>query len=211
MPIRVTIFDDNAKRREALKLLLQSSEHVEFAGAFNDCRDIIKRLHTCMPDVVLMDIDMPHVNGIEGLQILRPHFPTLKVLMQTVFEDDQKVFAAVCAGANGYILKQAPPSKLIEGIVEVTTGGAPMTPVIAKKVLEMFAMQSRPQAISIHLTKREQEILAYLVRGYSYKMIASACFISYATVNSHITKIYEKLQVKSSAAAVAVAIREGLV
>jgi DNA-binding NarL/FixJ family response regulator len=211
MSIRVAIFDDNAKRREALTLLLQSSEGIEYAGAYNDCRKVVHHLLNCKPDVVLMDIDMPHVNGIEGLILLRPQFPHIKVLMQTVFEDDEKVFAAICAGANGYILKQATAAKLLEGITEVTRGGAPMTPLIAKKVLEFFASKNAPAPNTFHLTKREKEVLKYLVRGFSYKMIATECFISYATVNSHISKIYEKLQVNSSAAAVALAIRERLV
>lgn len=209
--IRVTVFDDNPKRREGLKLLLESTEDMECVGLYNDCQDVIDRLKESQPHVVLMDIDMPHTNGIEGLLILRPHFKDVKVLMQTVFEDDQKVFAAICAGADGYILKQSTPAKLLEGIHEVMQGGAPMTPVIARKVLQLFAKQNTPKSESFQLTKREKQILEYLVKGYSYKMIAEECFVSYATVNSHISNIYSKLQVKSSAGAVAVAIREGLV
>lgn len=211
MPIRVAIFDDNPKRREGLTLLIDSTEGMLCAGAYNDCRNIIDILHESTPDVVLMDIDMPHTNGIEGLLILRPHFPKLKVLMQTVFEDDEKVFAAICAGADGYILKQTTPVKLLEGIVEVTRGGAPMTPIIARKVLQLFSKQNAVKLNKFQLTKREKEILELLVKGYSYKMIASECFISYPTVNSHVCNIYNKLQVQSSAGAVAVAIREGLV
>lgn len=211
MSVRITVFDDNPKRREGLKLLLESTEGMECVGLYNDCQNVIDHINESKPDVVLMDIDMPHTNGIEGLLILRPFFPKLKVLMQTVFEDDQKVFAAICAGADGYILKQSTPAKLLEGIHEVMQGGAPMTPVIARKVLQLFAKQNSPKSENFKLTKREKEILEYLVKGYSYKMIAEECFVSYATVNSHISNIYSKLQVKSSAGAVAVAIREGLV
>lgn len=211
MAIRITIFDDNPKRREGLSLLVNSSEGMECVGAFNDCSNVVRDLENTLPDVVLMDIDMPNVNGIEGLLLLRPHFPDVKVLMQTVFEDDEKVFAAICAGADGYILKQTSPAKLLEGITEVTLGGAPMTPVIARKVLQLFSKQNTAKTNQFQLTRREQEILELLVKGYSYKMIADECFVSYATVNTHVSSIYNKLHVQSSAGAVAVAIREGLV
>jgi DNA-binding NarL/FixJ family response regulator len=212
MSIRVAIFDDNPKRRDGLTLLIDSMDNMECCGAFNDCREVLMHIENSRPDVVLMDIDMPYVNGIEGVAIIREVHPDLKILMQTVFEDDDKIFAAVCAGANGYILKQTNPLKLIEAIIEVKEGGAPMTPIIANKVLKLFHKQnSIYKKHSFDLTKRELEILQLLVKGYSYKMIADECFISYPTVNSHISNIYQKLHVQSSAGAVAVAIREGLV
>jgi DNA-binding NarL/FixJ family response regulator len=212
MKTRVTIFDDNAKRRDGLRMLIDTLEDMECAGTFNDCREVLKNIDDTKPDVVLMDIDMPHVNGIEGVLLIREKYPDLKILMQTVFEDDDKIFAAVCAGANGYILKQANPLRLIEAIIEVLQGGAPMTPVIANKMLMLFHKQnSIYKKQTFDLTKRELEILEFLVKGYSYKMIADECNISYPTVNTHITKIYQKLHVQSSAGAVSVAIREGLV
>jgi DNA-binding NarL/FixJ family response regulator len=212
MKTRITIFDDNAKRRDGLMMLIDSMEDMECCGTFNDCREVLKNIDDTKPNVVLMDIDMPHVNGIEGVLLIREKYPDLKILMQTVFEDDDKIFAAVCAGANGYILKQANPLKLIEAISEVLQGGAPMTPVIANKVLMLFNKQnSIYKKQTFDLTKRELEILELLVKGYSYKMIADQCNISYPTVNTHITKIYQKLHVQSSAGAVSVAIREGLV
>ncbi len=193
-------------------MLIDSTETLECVGAFNDCSDVVRNLEDTDPEVVLMDIDMPKVNGIEGLLALRPHFPDLKVLMQTVFEDDEKVFAAICAGADGYILKQASPAILLDGIAEVLNGGAPMTPTIARKVLQLFSKQNKMSKMEeFKLTSRELEILEFLVKGYSYKMIAEACCISYPTVNTHISKIYSKLHVQSSAGAVAIAIREGLV
>lgn len=164
------------------------------------------------PDVVLMDIDMPHVNGIEGVLKIRSQYPDLKILMQTVFEDDSKVFGAICAGADGYILKQTNPSKLLDAIKEVAEGGAPMTPTIARKVLQLFSKQHQvTRKQDFELTKRELEILEYLVKGYSYKMIAEACHISYPTVNTHVTNIYAKLKVESVGGAVSLAIKEGLV
>lgn len=212
MKIRVVIFDDNAKRRDGVSMLINSMENMMCVGAFNDCRNVLDHIAATEPDVVLMDIDMPHVNGIEGVRTIRTRYPDLKILMQTVFEDDDKVFATICAGADGYLLKQANPLKLIDAISEVLEGGAPMTPVVARKVLQLFGKQNRPIAKKeFDLTNREQQILELLVKGYSYKMIADECCISYPTVNSHISKIYGKLHVQSSAGAVSLAIREGLV
>lgn len=212
MKTRVAIFDDNLERREGLFLLLETTDDLNCVGLFNDCRNVLADIESSNPDVVLMDIDMPHVNGIEGVLEIRKVHPDLKILMQTVFEDDDKIFAAICAGADGYILKQANPMKLIDAIGEVLEGGAPMTPIIAAKVLKLFQKQgSSKKSNCFDLTKRESEILNLLVKGFSYKMIAEECHISYPTVNSHITKIYAKLKVQSSAGAVAVALKEGLV
>src|SRR5258706_9807211 len=128
--IKVAVFDDNTSRLELLEMLLNSTEGMQCTGAFEDCCDIIKNLLKNIPNVVLMDIDMPHVNGIEGLKLIKKQFPQVKVLMQTVFEDDAKIFDAICAGADGYILKKTPPAKLIDAITEVVSGGAPMTPTV---------------------------------------------------------------------------------
>lgn len=187
-------------------------ETMECVGTFHDCRNVLQDVEQSQPNVVLMDINMPHVDGIKGVEIIRRKHPELKILMQTVFEDDDKVFAAICAGADGYILKQTNPLKLIESITEVMEGGAPMTPTIAHKVLQLF--NKRQQLIpkkDFDLTSRELEVLNLLVKGFSYKMIANECHISYATVNSHVTNIYRKLKVQSVAGAVSTAIREGLV
>lgn len=211
MPIRVTIFDDNYQRRDALEMLIDSTDNMLCAGTFDDCRHVVDRVTETQPDVVLMDINMPNVNGIEGLTLLRQAYPKLKVLMQTVFEDDDKVFACMCAGADGYILKQETPETLINAITDVMTGGAPMTPVIARKVLQLFVHRQKETSNSFDLTKRETEILGLLVKGFSYKMIASECYISYPTVNTHISNIYAKLKVESATGAVAMALKAGLV
>lgn len=213
MKTRVVIFDDNAQRRDGLEMLLNSMEDMECVGGFTDCRNVVENIESTKPDVVLMDIDMPHVNGIEGVRRIREQFSELKVLMQTVFEDDEKVFSAICAGADGYILKQTNPLKLIDAIVDVIAGGAPMTPTIARKVLQLFTAQNRVTAKrqTFNLTKRELEILDYLVKGYSYKMIANECHVSYPTVNTHVSNIYSKLKVQSVAGAVSIALREKLV
>ncbi len=210
--ITIVVFDDNKPRRELLQLLINSTEGMECKGAFEDCRDVLKHLVSIVPDVVLMDIDMPHVNGIEGLKIIRKQFPQMKVLMQTVFEEEEKIFDAICAGADGYILKKTAPDKLLDAIRDVHAGGAPMTPIVARQVLQLVNnKQNKARKNSFELTTREQEILKLLVQGLSYKMIAVQCNISYPTVNSHISHIYEKLHVSSAVEAVTKAMNEGIV
>jgi len=210
--IKVVVFDDNKSRRELLSLLINSKEHYCCVGAYEDCRMIIKKISSNEPHVILMDIDMPHVNGIEGLKIVKQHFPKIKILMQTIFEDEEKIFQAIMNGANGYILKKTSPQKLLEAITDVLEGGAPMTPTIAQQVLNLFANKygSPIQKKKFDLTKRELEILNFLVQGYSYKMICKELNLTYATVNSHISHLYEKLHVTSGAQAVAKAMENNL-
>ncbi len=211
MGIRVSVFDDNKARRESLSMLLLSDSRFEFAGAFSDCSQIVKDIERNKPDVVLMDIQMPHVDGIEGVKLIKKNFPSVKVIMQTVFEDDDKVFESLRNGATGYILKKAPPEKILEAIIDVYEGGSPITPAIASKVLKYFSQQqSPPPGDDFNLSVREKEILALLVEGHSYKMIADKCNISIFTVNAHVRKIYEKLQVHSATEAVAKATRHKL-
>lgn len=174
-----------------------------FVGARENCSRIEDDVTALQPDVVLMDIDMPGTNGIEGLKRLRKQSPGVFIIMQTVFEDDEKIFTAIHAGAHGYFLKKTKPEKLIEGIREVLEGGAPMTPSVARQVLTMFTAKSDAGEKNLfNLTEREIEILSMLSKGMSYKMIADAGGISYHTVNSHIKKIYEKLHVHSATEAV---------
>lgn len=209
--IRVLVFDDNRGRLESLELLINQSEDMLCAGTFENCMQIQHQVKALNPQVILMDIDMPGVNGIEGLKIIRREFPDVMIIMQTVFEDEEKIFEAVRSGAHGYFLKKTPPAKLMEGIRDVMEGGAPMTPSVAKKVLEVFQNQSAPrstQSPRFDLTPRELEILSHLVKGASYKMIASECGISWHTVNSHFKKIYEKLHVHSAAEAISKVIEQ---
>lgn len=212
MKVRVAVFDDHAKRRDGLRMLIDSSSEMECVGTFPDCRDVLRNVSECTPDVVLMDIDMPHVDGLAGVALLRKHFKDMRILMQTVFEDNEKIFASILAGADGYLLKETSPTKLLEGIIEVSQGGAPMTPAIARKVLQLFTQRSgSAKENDFRLTERETEILKLLVDGFSYKRIAAKCDIGYATVNTHVNHIYEKLKVNSATAAVSLALREGLV
>ena len=209
--IKVIMFDDNDSLRDSISMLLQDTPDFTLIDAYSHCLDVIDNIKKTQPDVVLMDIDMPGMNGIEGVRLIRNHFPTVQILMLTVFEDEEKVFAAIKAGAGGYILKNAEPKQLLAAISEVYNGGAPMTPIIAKKVLHQF-QHLQPEEIKedYHLSLREKEVLNLLVDGLSYKMIASKLNITYDTVRAHMKKIYEKLHVTSMTEAVAKAINQKL-
>jgi len=217
MAIRVTIFDDNKRLLDSLSVLIDGSPGFQIANTFVDCTDLEKKVKISEPDVILMDIEMPGISGIEAVKIVKKHFPKINVMMQTAFENDENVFAAICAGASGYILKNTPPSRILECIVEVYQGGSPMSPSVARKVLG-FLQQPKPSGetinhldVDFNLSPREKEILTCLVKGMSYKMIAENCNISYETVRSHMKNIYEKLHVVSMTEAVAKAINLKLV
>ncbi|MBK8484996.1 MAG: response regulator transcription factor [Saprospiraceae bacterium] len=202
--LKLAIFDDNKPRRELLQILIDSTEEFICTNAFEDCRNVLKNIASNVPDIILMDIDMPHVDGIEGLKLIKSQFPKIKILMQTIFEDEDKIFRAIVAGADGYILKKTSPAKLLEAIKDVAEGGSPMTPTVAKQVLQLFNNKhNHIPKNDFNLTTRESEILKLLVEGFSYKMIADQCNVSYSTVNSHICHIYEKLHVSSGTEAVA--------
>ena len=210
--IRVIIFEDNNSLRNGLNQLIGGSNGYSCVGAFPDCSNLLQKIEDTKPDVVLMDIEMPGMSGIEGVKILRDKKPELKVLMQTIFEENEKIFQSICAGASGYILKNTSPSRILEAIKETYEGGAPMSPSIATKVLKMMQAQNGlSKSNSFNLTEREKEVLSCLVRGMSYKLIADACFISVDTVRGHIRNIYEKLHVHSKSEAVAKAIKGKIV
>ena len=215
MAIRVSIFEDNKKFRQSLAVLIDGTPGFALAGAFENANNVVSDILESQPDVVLMDIEMPGTSGIEALYSLKKSFPNLNVLMQTVFEDDDKVFESICNGASGYILKSTVPARILEAIVETYHGGAPMTPLIARKVLQLLQRQqdssSKIIGEDIRLTSREKEVLGYMVNGMSYKMIAAQCAISYETARSHIRNIYEKLHVATMTEAVAKAIRTRIV
>ena len=213
MSIKVTIFEDNNSLRQSLYQLINGSDGFKCVGAFEDCLDLLKNIEATKPDVVLMDIEMPGINGIEAVGILKEKYPDIKILMQTIFEDNEKIFQSILAGASGYILKNTSPSRFLDFIKETYEGGAPMSPSVATKVLKMMAEQSSSSAKteSFNLSDREKEILSCLVKGMSYKLIADACFISIDTVRGHIRNIYEKLHVHSKGEAVAKAITNRIV
>ena len=208
MEIKVVIFEDNYLLRESLFQLINGTAGLNCVGAFANCDNIIFNIKKTMPDVVLMDIQMPGKTGIEGVQMIHEQFPEIKIIMQTVVEDDEKIFASICNGASGYLLKNTTPARLLQAIEEVHSGGAPMTPSIAQKVLEKFRKQSPVSSKELNdLSNREKEILECLVEGMSYKMIAAACKISIDTVRFHIRNIYETLHVSSKSEAISKAIK----
>lgn len=212
MDKRIAIFDDSDSRREGLEMLINFTDGLTCVGMYTDCRHVLEDIEKCQPDLVLMDIDMPYVNGIEGVKQLRTKYPHVKILMQTVFENDDKIFDSICAGADGYILKKTHPAEMIKAIHDVLADGAPMTASIARKVLQMMSKQQKtPEPAIIQLTPRELDILKLLVDGLSYKMIASECNISHSTVVTHVKHIFEKLQVNNGTAAVAKAIQQKII
>ncbi|MBC8054349.1 MAG: response regulator transcription factor [Sphingobacteriaceae bacterium] len=207
--IKIVLYEDNPQLREGLFLLLNGSDGFTVVGAFSNPTNIVSQYNSLKPNVILMDIDMPETTGIEGLKMLREVSTDVKILMLTVFDDNQNVFEAIKNGANGYILKKTPPAKLLEYIQEANTGGAPMSSSIATQVLKMFSAMPNPgdKQQDYKLSERETEVLQLLVNGYSYKMIAAEMFIAIDTVRSHIKKIYEKLHVNSKSEAVAKAFK----
>lgn len=206
MPVRIIIFEDNTLLRNSLKTLLNGVEDYEVVGDFENCKSAREIITELYPDVVIMDIDMPEVNGIEGLCIIKEQRPETAIIMHTVFEDDQRLFDSLCAGANGYLLKNSSFVHLLEAIEDVMHGGAPMSPPIARKVLRSFHSGNK-----YNLSAREREVLQYLVKGYSYKMIASAIFVTISTVQAHIRNIYTKLHVNCGREAVVIALRDKIV
>ena len=208
--IRVVIYEDNPQFREGLTMLINGSDGFSVLASYKNCNNVAEEVEKWSPDVILMDINMPGTDGLEGLKKIREVNTEVKVLMLTVFDDNKNVFEALRNGANGYLLKKTPPAKLLEYIQDATLGGAPMTSSIATQVLKMFQVIPQSKNQDYCLSERETEVLQLLVDGYSYKMIASELFIAIDTVRSHIKKIYEKLHVNSKSEAVAKAFKDKL-
>lgn len=211
--LRVAIFEDNKHLRETFELLLNNTTGFTCSGAWPDCRDLVSRLEAKPCDIVLMDIEMPGMNGIEATRLVKENFPGIHVLIQTVFFEDEYIFNAICAGASGYILKSTSPQGYLDAINDVQAGGSPMTPGIARRVLELFKTNVRPQPSTeeYNLTNQEKKVLQLLVEGKSYKLIAAELFISVDTVKTHVRNIYAKLHVHSGTEAVSKAIRDRIV
>ncbi len=211
MPYRLLIFEDNTRLRHSLEALLNDGAIFCVVGTFANCNDALIDVEKSNADLILMDIDMPGINGIEGVKLIKQNYPEIKVVMHTVFDDDTRIFDSICAGADGYLLKNTSPIKLIELLLEVMKGGSSMSPFIATKIFEYFRTQKLPTIDKFDLTKRETEILQFLVYGNSYKMIADKCFISVDTVKKHLHNIYTKLHVNSGTEAVIKALQNKIV
>ena len=209
--IRVAIIEDQRTTREALRTLLDGSAGYSTSGAFGSMEEALPHLTADLPDVVLVDLGLPGMSGIEGIRILRQQFPNLLALVLTVFEDDERIFDAICAGACGYLLKKAPLTRLLESIREVMDGGAPMSPQVARKVVRLFRDFRPPEHVDYALTPHETRLLKLLVDGHSYKTAAFELGITSHTVAFHLKNIYGKLHVHSKSEAVSKALRQGLI
>lgn len=191
--IKIFAYDDNQERLQSLQSLIMLTDNMVYIGEANNCENVLAETKTYLPDVVLMDINMPKVDGIQGLKLIKTHFPNIKVLIQTAFDDSDKIFNCISNGASGYILKSDNPKRILQAIEEVYEGGAAMNPAIAKKVMEYFL----PKKAEEILTQKEREVLKHLAEGLSYKMVADKLGVSYSTINTHTKHIYEKLHISS--------------
>ncbi len=210
--IRVAIFEDNKHLRESLFYLVNGTGGLICTGAFHDCSDLLFKIKQSAPDVILMDIEMPGMRGIDAVKIVKQEHPEIQILMQTIFHDDENIFNSICAGASGYILKTTSPAGYIDAIQDVFNGGSPMSSSIARRVLTLFQKNIIPAPDNNYqLTPKEKDILQQMVLGKSFKMIAAVTGISYETVRTHMKNIYLKLHVNSNTEAVSKALREKIV
>jgi DNA-binding NarL/FixJ family response regulator len=205
--IKVAIVEDNEALRKSLENLFNQTEGIKCVLSLNNLLNIISEVGKAQPDIILMDIGLPHISGIEGVYTVKSVYSRIQVLMFTVFEDDDKIFDAIRAGASGYILKKTPSEEIVESIKDLYHGGAPMSAVIARKVIQSFQSQPVTQLQEFDLTARETEILYSLIDSLSYKRIAEKYFVSISTIRTHICSIYHKLHVNSKSEAVAKVLR----
>jgi two-component system, NarL family, response regulator LiaR len=209
--IRVNIYEDQSEIRELLIETVRGSIDLLLVNAYPNAKQILENTRKDKPDVILMDIQMPGISGIEAVQIVKKQYPQVQICMQTVFEENEKIFAAICSGASGYILKDSSPEKYVDAIIDTFQGGSPMTPSIARKVLTMFQNQNTKVTDFVELTGGEKNVLELLVKGLSYKMIAADLGVSFPTVNFHLKNIYKKLHVNSATEAISKALVNNLV
>ncbi len=215
MEIRVAIFEDNKLVRDAMEAILNGTKGYLCCGAFADAIHLYEKIERCKPDVVMMDIELPVLNGIEATKQIKEKYPDLKVLIQTVFDDPSRIFQALSAGASGYVMKNDSPSRQLEAVNEIFNGGAAISSLIAKKVLEFFTNQNviltQVENVDYVLTEREMEVLKMMTCGYNFHTISKECFISYETVRTHVKRIYKKLHVTSKAEAILKASQQQIV
>ena len=210
--IRLVIVEDKKNIREGLSIILDATEGIGCVAGYGNCEDMLENLRHDNPDIILMDIGLPGMSGIEGTREAKKILPEVVVLVLSVYDDSENIFEALCMGASGYLVKNTPPARLIEAISEAHEGGSPMSSHIARKVVSLFQKNFvQPDKDDVHLTERETEILAGLADGHSYMSVANSLFISVDTVRYHIRKIYRKLESHSQSEAVSKAIRKGLI
>jgi len=209
--IKVAIIEDRREIRDGLAMLISGTDGFKCTGTYRSMEDALPRIGTDLPDVALCDIGLPGMSGIEGMRILKERFPNLLLLMLTIYDDDERIFNALCAGACGYLLKKTPPAKLLEGLREAVEGGSPMSPEVARRVIALFRDIRPPERADYELTPHETRLLKLLVEGHNYKTAALELNVSINTISFHMRHIYEKLQVHSKSEAVAKALRDRLV
>jgi DNA-binding NarL/FixJ family response regulator len=208
--LKIAIVEDQLRIREGLRLLIDGTVGFRCSGSFGSMEEAIEKIGTDLPDVALVDIGLPQMSGIDGIRVLKQSYPDLLLLMLTVYDDDKRIFDAMCAGAAGYLLKKTPPARLLESLKEVTAGGAPMSPEVARRVVALFR-EIRPPEANYDLTPHEIRILKLLVEGYNYKTAAAELDVSVNTIRFHMRSIYDKLQVHSKSEAVAKSLRQRII
>jgi DNA-binding NarL/FixJ family response regulator len=210
-PIGVAVIEDHREFREYLAALVSGSEGLRCAGSFRSMEEALSRMGPNAPEVALVDIGLPGMSGIEGIRILKERYPKMLLLTLTVYDDDDRIFEALCAGASGYLLKKTQPARLVESVREAAQGGAPMSPEIARRVIRLFREVRPPERADYNLTPHEIRILKLLVEGHNYKTAAAKLGVTPSTINFHLQNIYQKLQVHSKTEAVAKALRNRLI
>ena len=209
--IKAAVVEDQREIREGLRALIDGTPGYHCTGAFRSMEDTLERIAFDPPDAILVDIGLPGMSGIEGIPLLREHCPQARVLVLTVYDDDERIFSALCAGACGYLLKKTPPSRLLESLREAVQGGGPMSPEVARRVIELFRDFKTPNPPNHDLTPHELRLLKLLAEGHNYKTAAREFNVSINTISFHMKHIYEKLHVHSKSGAVAKALRSGIV
>ena len=209
--VKVAIIEDRREIRDGLTMLIDGTEGFHCTGSYRSMEEALSKIGFALPDVALCDIGLPGMSGIEGMQILKERFPNLLLLMLTVYDDDDRIFDALCAGACGYLLKKTPPARLLEALNEAVRGGSPMSPEVARRVIALFRDIRPPDRADYQLTPHETRILKLLVEGHNYKTAAFELNVSINTISFHMRHIYEKLQVHSKSEAVAKALRDRLI
>lgn len=209
--LSVAIIEDQPRIREGLRVLIDGSDGFRCAASFGSMEEALAGIGRDLPAVVLVDIGLPEMSGIDGVRLLKKRYPGLAMVMLTVYDDDQRVFEALCAGACGYLLKKTPPARLLESLKEVAGGGAPMSPQVARRVISLFQKVRTPEEAEYALTAHEIRLLKLLVEGHNYKTAADELGVSIHAISFHMRNIYEKLEVHSKSEAVAKALRAGIV